>query len=219
MIRRFLGLIAVLSFTAALCQAQVSITYSGGSASPNMVDSDLQPLADGNDVEIGYFTPGFLQQNQNNLSALMNARTTGDWHLFGATTITHNFLLPPGSFSSTATQPNSTAATFAGQPIDLWVFKTSDNSAPTASNVVGYGIFSSSDVSWIFPTPGPTPIAFSIDTSQVNQYFHGSAVTGSPGSLEVIAVPEPGSVALLGMALTTGFLWVRRSRQKTHLSH
>lgn len=207
MIRRVIALAAVAGFVQTICLAQssVNINYSGGSGSPNMVGLNQQPLASGNDVEIGYFDSSFnISLNAGNPSALQSARLSGGaWHVFGSTNISSNFLLPPGSFSSTATQSGATAANFATQPIDLWVFQTTDNAAPASnfSNVESYGIYSSSSAKWIFPTPGATPITENITTSDVNDFYAGSLIPGSPGSLELQAVPEPGALALAGLGL------------------
>src|SRR5690349_8812618 len=95
---RVIGLVFVLAVGRLLCSAQNSITvnYAGGgiAASPLIViDNNETPLANGNDVEIGYFDSSFnLAANAGNLSALAAARANGGaWHLFGATNIQSTF--------------------------------------------------------------------------------------------------------------------------------
>jgi hypothetical protein len=220
MMRPVILLAAVIGCIQTLClgQSSVNINYSGGSGSPNMVGPDQQPLANGNDVEIGYFDSGFnIQQNAGNESALMGAHSSGGaWHPFGTTTIQSGLLISPGGFSSTASKSGSAGTTFAGHPIDLWVFQTKDNAvpAPDFSNVEAYGIYSSSAATWTFPTPGATPVTENITTSDVNDFLFGSSVSGSPGSLELLAVPEPGSLALAGLGLATVLMRVTRRNPK-----
>src|SRR6266851_4595094 len=113
---RIIGLVLFLAVGRMLCSAQnqITVNYSGGAvagAPAIVIDQSGTPLANGNDVEIGYFDSSFnLAANAGNLAALAAARSGGAWHLFGAANIISNFGLLgnfPGSFAGGAQQPGS----------------------------------------------------------------------------------------------------------------
>jgi len=200
------SLIPVLAAVVAMMARESShaqsanVNFQGGGGVPNMVDNSNTPLAGtdpttGQTVRIGYFDTGFnVAGNAGNLQNL-----AAHWHLFSATNIRTIFGVP-GSFAASA---SSTDTSFSGKQIDLWVFKTSDNLSPnfsTFANVQAYGLYTSSDVSWVFPPVGFGPgSTTSIDTSKVDQSFWGT-INGST-SLGLAAVPEPSCLALLGLGL------------------
>jgi hypothetical protein len=224
---RIIGLVLVLALAPTLCPAQsVTVNYNGGAVAgaPKIVtDSGGTPLADGNDVEIGYFDSSFdITNNAGNLSALALARSSGEWHLFGATNIVSNYGIlgtSPGSFTATAQQPGT--AGFSSHQIDLWVFQTVGNAPPTANldNVISWGIFSSSVNSssshtWTFP-PASIGGVDNISTSDVDAVsgilFQGALT--SVGDLQLVGVPEPSVAALFGLGLACFGLAARRIRQ------
>jgi hypothetical protein len=219
---RLIGLVLGLAIVSVVSNAQtITVNYNGGSGAPNVIESDgITPLADGNAVEIGYFTAGYdIQGNAGSLSALATARQNGTWHLFDSTSITHNLLLPAGSFSG---QGNATSG-FTGNQIDLWIFQTANGAAPAAdlSNVTAWGLFSSTtnagpSRSWIFQAPG-IPGVDNISTLDVDIFYHGGAISPNDqnGHLEVApaAVPEPGTTALFGLGLVSAVIAIRRARR------
>src|SRR3954468_10292569 len=141
-------LLAVLA--PCVSHGQSTIGYNAGVGLRNVTYSGA-PVPNGNEVQLGYFTPGFdVPANVGNIFSLASA-----WHELDSTTITTIFG-QPGRFSKTTstTDPN-----FDAQKICFWIFKTSDNLAPTGNygNVQGYGLFSSSLANWLFPLQTAVP--------------------------------------------------------------
>ena len=215
------AVLVALALAQTASRAQITVSYNGGSGSPNIVDSTGATLANsiGNTVEIGYFTTGFnISANSNNLVVL-----GANWHLFDSTTI-RTVLGHQGSFG--ATSPTSTDAQFDNKAIDLWIFKTSDNLAPASDfhNVLEYGLFSSTVTKtattwpWSFPPqgtqpPGNAPILTTSDVDTANGiFYYGKLGTGGT-SLQLAPVPEPGTLALMGFGLAFTGLLGRRIRQ------
>jgi len=198
----------------------VSVNYNGGSGSPVVVGPDgTTALANGNDVELGYFSGFDPTANGGNLSALAAARQSGEWHLFGSTTIQSSFLLPPGSFSASSSEPG--AAGFTGNQIDLWIFQTVGQAPPAAdlSNVTAWGIFSSTinispSRTWVFPAPsiGGVDNITTADLTGGNGIFsHGQLSPG--GNIEVTGVPEPSTAALSALGVALSALVFRRANR------
>lgn len=186
--RLFLLLIAAISSAMPSSAQNVTVNYNAGSGAPIVVGPDgVTPVANGNVVEIGYFSNFDVGANANNLSALATARQSGHWHVFGSTTITSSFILPPGSFAGSSSQPDS--AGFSGNPIDLWIFQT-PNAAPPAtdlSNVTAWGLFSSTlnngpQQTWIFP-PASIFQVDNITSSDIDAvsgiFYHGQLKGGN----------------------------------------
>jgi hypothetical protein len=171
-----------------------------------MIDG-ITPLPDGNYVEIGFFDAVFnLSANANNLSAL-----DGAWHEFGFTTITSVFG-QPNRFADTL---STTDTLFNSQKICFWIFKTSNDSAPTPdfSNVTGYGIFSDTSANWLFPNQGLTPPAntTSVNSSEVTEAFFGSF---DVNSLFLAPIPEPSTMGLFAIGLGAFALGSLRRRAR-----
>lgn len=202
----------VLCLLALLCSAMISrgqstIGYEAGNAERNVFFNGLT-VPDGNVAKIGFFTPGFdLTANANDLSALNANWTELDFTPFRAV------FSPPndGRFSDSA---STSSTAFDAKRISIWIFKTTDNAAPVPGfgNVAGYGIFSSSDPRWIFPSQsGMPPLTTSVYSSDVDQAFHGT-FDADPinGHLYLNPVPEPSAFALVGLAF--GAVLVARKR-------
>src|SRR6267154_3870976 len=212
-------MVAALVLAQTIGRAQITVSYNGGSGSPNIVDSTGAVLANsiGNTVEIGYFNTGFnIAANTNNISVL-----GANWHLFDSTTI-RTVVGHQGSFAATST--TSFDSSFDNKTIDLWVFKTSDSLAPASDfhNVLEYGLFSSTVTKpattwpWLFPPQGTQPPnnAPILTTSDVNAtqgiFYFGNLANGG-ASLQLAPVPEPSTFALLGVGLVFIGIVARRS--------
>ena len=206
---RIICLGVVMMSSAMLSQAQsVTVDYSGGSGSPIVVGPDgVTPLANGNVVEIGYFSNFDVLANAGNLSALATARQTGNWHVFDSTLITSNFILPPGSFAGSRSQPDT--AGFSGNQIVLWIFQTPTAVPPASdlSNVTAWGLFSSTmngdpQHTWIFPPASITAVD-NITSSDIDAVsgilYHGSF---SGDNLELATASNSSSRPKLTMSLT-----------------
>jgi hypothetical protein len=210
-LRQYLLIGAVIGWSVGT-QAQLIVSFSsiGG---PNFVDDVGVALPDGNEVRIGYFDSTFdVAANAGNLVSLQGA-----FHEFGATT-TETTFLGSGQIGGSVSGTSSGSNSFETKQIYLWAFKTTDTQAPDSSfsNVSDYGLFSSTQTNWKFPaTASPPGNLTSIFTPEVNESFHAAILAGSPGSLELAAVPEPQFYALatgLGMLVFAGCMQWRRQR-------
>ncbi len=197
--RRAIVVLLALALAEITINAQTAtVNYSGGAdyGSRTVEDSTGALLGLGNYVEIGYFNSGFnvAQNAQATHQALVNLGN--NWNLFGSTTIAQNGIATQnGEFATSSTLGN---AAFNGQPINLWIFKTSNNGAPLAdySNVIEYGLFTGPNTSWVFPstTSSPPNNRVTITTGDVGlQAFAGTIIGGaSSGFLQLEAVPSLG---------------------------
>jgi hypothetical protein len=207
--KKILTSLAILNLSLALAEAQSTVNFSAAIGQPNIF-WDGAPLADHNEVRIGFFTSGFdLAANLYDLNAL-----DSEWKLYGSTQITNILGLAPGSFTGTASQTTPSAANvYQGQKIYLWVFKTSDNGAPALdySNVTGYGLFSSTTNNWVFPNTSELNLTGtgSITSWDVNQAVFGSY---DMNHLYVTAVPEPSIAGLAFLSLGVLLIMIRRKR-------
>src|ERR1041384_1734631 len=121
--KRVVVCIGTLLVSAIFGYAQSTINYGAGVGQRDVVFNSV-PVADGNYVEIGYFTQGFdIAANAPNLTAL-----SGAWHALAFTPIQHIFG-QPGRFGANV---STTDGSFDGQKVALWLFKTSDNAAPAS---------------------------------------------------------------------------------------
>ncbi len=229
MMRYTIPLLVALFIGNAVSQAaqNAEVFYSGNAGESNAVVSAGQPVPDGNTVEIGYFTSGFNPTNNANSLLTLGAA----WHEFGSANIsTFAPSGPPvgGRFlgDSITTDPS-----FQGNKIYLWIFETSGNGAPAAdfSNVLEYGLYSSSSNNWVFPPIGTPGLGNQqiLSSNQIDTFLFGDGITSgsgdprTPGSLQlanVQAVPEPGVMALLGVSLFLGGLFHRRIRRENSAS-
>ena len=205
MMRNTFCLTLALFLAGNVARAQMSLVYTGAAGESNVVNS-LGTAINGDTVSIGVFTNGFdptLPGNASNLAALQ-----GHWANFDSTT-THQILGVDGRFAGSS--PTVNDPIFLGKQIYLWVTETS------GSTVTEYGLFSSSNPDWIFPSQAPSgnPALNPISSNEVNEFLFGDGISsGGGGSLQtaVTVVPEPSSLALIILGLGTGRIWFRRTR-------
>jgi hypothetical protein len=202
--------IAIVWASQASSQAQGSITvnFGAGPNQPDVVDQGGSPLADGNYVRLGCFDPGFnLLANANNMTAL-----SGAWNEFGFTTIRPIFG-QPGRFAATL---SGSDPLFDGQQMWLWILRTAGDTAPAPdmSNVMEYGVYSSTAPNWLFPAQGTVPPGntASVNSSEVDQAAFGSF----DANHLFLEVPEPSAFGLftIGLALFSAFRLQRRPRTR-----
>jgi hypothetical protein len=186
------GVLLGASATAGYAQS-TTINFSAGVGERDVMLSGGTPVPDGNQVQIGYFTPGFdVSANAANFLSLATA-----WHSLGATSIKTIFG-QSGRFSGSL---STTDPQFSAQKICLWIFQTTDDSAPLANfqNLQGYGLFSSPSANWLFPEPSNLPVnQTSITSSQVTQAYFGSY---DSAHLILTQVPEPATWSLVAIGL------------------
>jgi hypothetical protein len=188
--------IAIVWASQASSQAQGTITvnFTAAPGQPDVMNEGGTPLADGNYVRLGCFTPGFnILVNANNMTAL-----SGAWNDFGFTTI-RSIFGQPGRFAGTL---SGSDPLFDNQQMWLWIFRTAGDTAPVAdmSNVMEYGIFSSTGPNWLFPPQGTLPPGntTSINSSEVEQAVFG---TFDANHL-FLEVPEPSAYGLFAIGIT-----------------
>ena len=203
---RLFCLVALLASAASVHAQSASTTYTGGPGERDVMFGGV-PVADGNYVEIGYFTPGFnVSANAGSLSAL-----AGAWQQLDFTT-TQQIFAQGGRFGATA---STSSASFDNQKVALWLFKTSDNAAPASGfgNVQGYGVYSSTGGNWFFPFHDAVPPGNmgTVTSSEVNTAYFG---TFDANHLLLTPVPEPSIYALL--ALSGGLVLVARLRKRIY---
>jgi hypothetical protein len=95
----------------------------------------------------------------------------------------------------------------------MWIFWTDANDAPLPdfSNVREYGLYSSTNSNWTFPSSAGLPLPEQIYSQDINQFLFGSGGGGlflSPAQI----VPEPAALSLLGLAIPVAVLALRKRR-------
>ena len=201
---RLLLIAAFLSVSSLWSHAQSTVNFAAGTGQRDIYGIENKPLADGNYVSIGFFDPGFnILGYLNDLQAMSEA-----WNEYGSTTV-RTIFGEPGRFAGNG---SSSDPFFTDQPIYLWIFETSDASAPLSGfgNVVGYGLYTSNDPDWIFPTQGSLPPnnTTSVNSSDVDETLFGFY---DASHLVLQPIPEPTALALLLLAAPLYVLAKRRS--------
>jgi hypothetical protein len=211
---------ALVLQSAILLDAQVindTVNYSGTLGQRPIFDSLGVPVPDGSQVRLGFFSnDASVPGASGDLSALGAMWTTFDSTTTGTP-------VPGGFFSTTGAND---ASIFGGHKIYLWAFKTIGNATPAIdySNVLEYGLYSSTTL-WTFPIysgTGPAPSPLNIDTTQVDQAFHGTFdnisappfLTGHLNLEAVTPVPEPNGIALMGGLCLVAVTTFRKLRGK-----
>ena len=202
MIRQTLLFVIAFCLSHSITYGQFSYTYTGSSGESNVVNS-VGLAINGDTVSIGTFTnfDPTLAGNATDLSALES-----HWANFDSTT-TRTILGDDGRFA--ANSPAIGNPIFNNQKVYLWITEG------TGNNITEYGLFSSSNPDWVFPT-STTINGITIDSNEVNQFLFGDGFSSgspgslTPGSLQTLAlVPEPNAIALLGLGLLSWRLFLR----------
>jgi len=205
--KQVLSATVLLLAGASICQGVVTLDYTGAPLERNVTVSTGAPVPDGNEVRAGYFDVGF--DIAANVAGMDLMALGGAWNQFDVA-LTTQISGEPGRFAASG---SLTDPTFDGQQIYLWILMTDTNGAVASdfSNVEEFGIFTSTAPNWVFPVEGsPIPTTL-VTTSEVTQAFAGSIVAGTPGSLQLVAIPEPGQAALVVLGIF-GLLWAPRRK-------
>lgn len=212
---RSLWLAALLA--AAPLFGQITVTSSGATSNRNVINA-AGTAYNGAIVLVGWFDDGFdVAANATNLSALNGAfnrlGSVAPYTDRTANDTTRNIFGLNGRFSVSTL---STSADSDGKKAYWMIFRTTGNAAldfSGSTNIVEYGIFSSSLSNWSFVNFANIPPANTqtISSAQVDQAFFGSIVGGATGSLQLAVVPEPAAIAAF-FGLCALFYAARRQR-------
>lgn len=152
-------------------------------------------LDEGVDLAAAAFDPAILERH---------------WTFVWETEITPVIDLGEGQFS-VFFDDSSFPPSLIGQRIWLWIYETSDNGPPAGdySNVIGYGLFSSSGPEWTFPPDAPLDPSSNriLDTNKMDLILRGSVNEG----LRLAPYTWLNRVALWGeepFASDTGWRWL-----------
>ncbi|MFT4640021.1 MAG: hypothetical protein ACI8T1_003346 [Verrucomicrobiales bacterium] len=189
----------------------ITVDLTAGIDQRFFADSGGLGLVDGEQVRIGLFTDGFdIAANASNLTTLGLNFT-----LFGS-----GLVKTIGSEAGRFGDSDGLQAQdddFFGKQIYIWAFNTADNVAPDVSfsNVLGHGIFTSTNANWIYPQSGNSPPTTLISTSDslITALLGTVSGTSMTGSLRTAAIPEPSSLILSLIPLAA--LWMA-SRRRSH---
>jgi PEP-CTERM motif len=203
---KFFVLLALVGITQTPARADsITVNFSAGLGQRNLMFNG-STVPDNNYVKVGFFNSGFdVAANAGNLTSL-----AGAWNELGYTMVTPVFG-QPGYFggSQSAYDPK-----FDAQKICMWIVQTVNNNAPTPGldNLLGYGVFSSTSNTWVFPHQTDTPPTNIRDiySSDIDQAFFGSF---DPNHLFLSPVPEPSTYALLGTGVAS-FIAIRRFKKR-----
>ena len=194
--RTILAIVAAFLWVAD-ANAVITVQYSAGTLTPNrdVVDSGSTQLAIGNTVSIGYFDGGFDPDTEaGNLTSLLSS-----WNEVHATAIGSGSGIDgqdtAGHFGGTYNGGNGGVE--QGQALYLLIYQTNDDSAfdpgtDNQSKIAEYGLFRGNTDSedWVFPSDGASN-TLTITSDDVTNAYWGAIVAGSPGSIQLAAVPEP----------------------------
>jgi hypothetical protein len=196
--------LVLLSSFGAACSLKadtVGLNLDSGSTTLNNV-GNLTALPSGDALEFGYYTGA---TNSTNLFSGTFVALTGFAGVNTGLAFTQigqetSAGAGPGTFafsSSNITFTAGSSSTGVDLPSAGQIMAVVFYNAANPSNALFYGAASDTSWQWIAPaaTP-PTPMSFSLGDSGVT-FLNGDAYTGT-----TTLVPEPGSLALLGLGLS-----------------
>lgn len=212
------------AITLSLTSVDEVTTFPPPSPLPNtefFANDGTTLLSAGNRILIGSFDLGgssaetFFSNNTTNLTGLLSAfQGISDTFSYESASATDPLLDAPGqvgsisAWSTFIATPSTSFGLTSSDPIYLWVFKTTDDSADLGtdfSNVIEFGVFSSTATTWRF-TDSEAPI---LRTEDINLFY----ISGNDDLSLATAVPEPSIFALMGSLLVMSCLIIRRRLQ------
>jgi len=189
----------------------ITVDFSAALGERFVTTADGTPLEDGNEVRIGTFASDFdIAANVSDFSALDTAFTEFDTASIVSTIGPSS---QPGSFVGSDSQ---LATGFEGERIYIWVFRTTENTAPYANyeNVQEHGIFTNTALTnWLFPSSTDTFPTTLVTTTEIETAVTGAIVHdyGDHGAIRLAVVPEPArTTLLLAVAILACLFWRHR---------
>ncbi|MCB1094132.1 MAG: PEP-CTERM sorting domain-containing protein [Verrucomicrobiae bacterium] len=208
---------AFLSETVTGAAIQVDYSAAPGQRDIRLITTNAA-VADLNTVAIGYFdnVGGFDPA----ASAASFTTLLAHWQPFDASGSISTIAAEPGRF---ALSHSEDLPAFSNQPIHLWIFDTTTNTAPAAfanpavgaADIEAYGLFTAPG--WTFPdTSAADPLSRLIeitsDDAGIVALYGGVIGPVDTGSLVLAApIPEPTSTVLLVLS----GLWVLGFRRRS----
>jgi hypothetical protein len=167
---RILGACLVALVAPLLLSGQIEVVYGTNAEIRRIELPDGSAIQNGQEVRIGTFAPTFeVAANADDL-ALLNE----NWRAFHSS-LTTTVDGTDGLFAASHVATEN-AADFVGKTIYLWILKRPRAGIIDSSidSVTAYGLYTSDEADWVFPSEEPLSNSVIINGGDVNTAFFGS---------------------------------------------